>query len=174
MLISEVDRILGVVATIDDWVGRIKARDRGLSAGQLVMSMAECMLSGGDFMCDLDNLARADVAGAELRAVPDAPASTTFIALARRFDQVRIGDLESAVGAMAATWFAALPAPAASSWPPCVPPCWVQARQRGSHRQFIHAVKPGRVTVAGNLGDDVRPGTLASVFRQAGLGGRGR
>lgn len=21
---------------------------------------------------------------------------------------------------------------------------WVQARQRGSHRQFIHAVKPGR------------------------------
>lgn len=51
---------------------------------------------------------------------------------------------------------------------------WVQARQRGSHRQFIHAVKPGRVTVAGNLGDDVRPGTLASVFRQARLRGPGR
>jgi len=51
---------------------------------------------------------------------------------------------------------------------------WVLARQRGSHRQFLHAVKPGRVTVAGNLGDDVRPGTLASVFRQAGLRGPGR
>lgn len=51
---------------------------------------------------------------------------------------------------------------------------WVLARQRGSHRQFIHAVKPGRVTVAGNLGDDVRPGTLDSVLRQAGLGGPGR
>ena len=51
---------------------------------------------------------------------------------------------------------------------------WVLARQRGSHRQFIHAVTPGRVTVAGNLGDDVRPGTLASVLRQAGLGGPGR
>jgi len=51
---------------------------------------------------------------------------------------------------------------------------WVQARQRGSHRQFIHAVKPGRVTVAGNLGDEVRPGTLASALRQAGLKGPGR
>lgn len=108
-LVAEVDRIVGVVDTIDEWVGRIKVRDRGLSAGQLVVTMAECMLAGGDFMCDLDNLARADVAGAELRAVPDAPASTTFIALARRFDDARLGDLESAVGAMAGRWFAALP-----------------------------------------------------------------
>lgn len=108
-LVAELDRILGVVRTIDDWVGRIKDRYRGLSAGQLVVSVAECMLAGGDFMCDLDNIARADVAGSALRAVPDAPASTTFIALARRFDEVRVGDLESAVGAMAATWFAAMP-----------------------------------------------------------------
>ena len=48
---------------------------------------------------------------------------------------------------------------------------WVQSRQRGSHRQFIHAVKRGTVTVAGNLGAEVRPGTLASVLRQAGLKG---
>jgi predicted RNA binding protein YcfA (HicA-like mRNA interferase family) len=51
---------------------------------------------------------------------------------------------------------------------------WVLARQRGSHRQFIHAVKSGRVTVAGNLGDEVRAGTLAAVLRQAGLKGRAR
>ncbi len=51
---------------------------------------------------------------------------------------------------------------------------WVLARQRGSHRQFIHAIKPGRVTVAGNLGADVRPGTLANMLRQAGLKGSGR
>lgn len=107
-LVAEVDRILGVVDTIDDWVGRIKARQRGLTAGQVVVAMAECMLAGGDFMCDLDNLSRADEAGAGLRAVPDAPASTTFIALGRRFDHVRIADVESAVGAMVATWFAAL------------------------------------------------------------------
>lgn len=110
MLVAEVDRIVGVAATIDNWVGRIKQRNRGLSAGQLVLSMAESMLAGGDFMCDLDHL-RADHAGAGLRAVPDAPAPTTFIALAKRFNHARTGDLESAVGAMVTTWFAALPAP---------------------------------------------------------------
>jgi predicted RNA binding protein YcfA (HicA-like mRNA interferase family) len=47
---------------------------------------------------------------------------------------------------------------------------WRLARQRGSHRQFRHATKAGRVTIAGNDGD-VRPGTLASILRQAGLKG---
>lgn len=67
------------------------------------------MLAGGDFMCDLDHL-RADVAGAELRAVPDPPASTTFIALARRFDEVALADLGVAIGSLAAVAFAAYPA----------------------------------------------------------------
>jgi predicted RNA binding protein YcfA (HicA-like mRNA interferase family) len=48
---------------------------------------------------------------------------------------------------------------------------WVEVRQRGSHRQYIHAMKPGRVTVAGNLGVEMRSGTLANVMRQAGLKG---
>ncbi len=48
---------------------------------------------------------------------------------------------------------------------------WVLIRQRGSHRQFKHASKPGRVTVPGNLGDEFKPGTSASVLRQAGLKG---
>lgn len=51
---------------------------------------------------------------------------------------------------------------------------WVLVRQRGSHRQFHHAIKPGTVTVAGNLGAEVRPGTLSSVLHQAGLKGPGR
>ena len=38
-----------------------------------------------------------------------------------------------------------------------------------AHRQFKHPSKPGRVTVSGNLGDDVAPGTLRSILRQAGL-----
>jgi predicted RNA binding protein YcfA (HicA-like mRNA interferase family) len=46
---------------------------------------------------------------------------------------------------------------------------WREVRQRGSHRQYKHPNKPGRVTVPGNLGDEVKPGTLASVLRQAGL-----
>jgi predicted RNA binding protein YcfA (HicA-like mRNA interferase family) len=49
---------------------------------------------------------------------------------------------------------------------------WRLERQRGSHRQYRHASKPGTVTVAGSLGSELKPGTLASVFRQAGLGGR--
>jgi len=40
---------------------------------------------------------------------------------------------------------------------------------RGSHRQFKHAVKPGRVTVAGKPSEDLAPGTLNSIFKQAGL-----
>lgn len=46
---------------------------------------------------------------------------------------------------------------------------WFLARQRGSHRQLHHAAKPGTVTVAGKPSVDVPPGTLASVFKQAGL-----
>ena len=46
---------------------------------------------------------------------------------------------------------------------------WSVVRQRGSHRQFKHATKPGLVTVAGKPGDDVAPGTLNSILKQAGL-----
>ena len=105
------DRILGVASTIDSYVGSIKARRQGLSAGELVLSMAETILAGGDFMIDLDNQARADGAGAALRAVPSPPASTTFIALAKRFDDVTIGDLGCAMGVLVRRAFAALPEP---------------------------------------------------------------
>ncbi|HET6250722.1 MAG TPA: type II toxin-antitoxin system HicA family toxin [Tepidisphaeraceae bacterium] len=46
---------------------------------------------------------------------------------------------------------------------------WAQVGQKGSHRQYRHPTKPGRVTIPGNLGDDVKPGTLNSIKRQAGL-----
>jgi predicted RNA binding protein YcfA (HicA-like mRNA interferase family) len=46
---------------------------------------------------------------------------------------------------------------------------WAVVRQRGSHRQFKHASKPGLVTVAGKPGDDLAPGTFNSVLKQAGL-----
>ena len=48
---------------------------------------------------------------------------------------------------------------------------WYLVATRGSHRQFKHPVKPGRVTVAGKLGDDLAPGTLNSALKQAGLKG---
>jgi predicted RNA binding protein YcfA (HicA-like mRNA interferase family) len=46
---------------------------------------------------------------------------------------------------------------------------WQQVRQKGSHRQFHHSVKPGTVTVAGKPSVDVPPGTLINVLKQAGL-----
>ena len=46
---------------------------------------------------------------------------------------------------------------------------WRLVRQKGSHRQFHHPTKPGTVTIAGGANDDVKPGTLASIRRQAGL-----
>ena len=45
---------------------------------------------------------------------------------------------------------------------------WVLAATRGSHRQYVHASKPGRVTVPGKPSDDLAPGTLNSIRKQAG------
>jgi predicted RNA binding protein YcfA (HicA-like mRNA interferase family) len=46
---------------------------------------------------------------------------------------------------------------------------WTLVMTKGSHRQFKHPTKVGRVTVSGNLGDDMPKGTFGSVRRQAGL-----
>ncbi|WP_445371893.1 type II toxin-antitoxin system HicA family toxin [Methylomonas sp. HW2-6] len=46
---------------------------------------------------------------------------------------------------------------------------WVLIATRGSHRQFKHPSKIGRVTVAGKPSDDLAPGTLNSILKQAGL-----
>ena len=46
---------------------------------------------------------------------------------------------------------------------------WYIIATRGSHRQYKHSSKPGRVTVAGKLSDDMAPGTLNSILKQAGL-----
>jgi predicted RNA binding protein YcfA (HicA-like mRNA interferase family) len=44
---------------------------------------------------------------------------------------------------------------------------WFLVATRGSHRQYKHPSKPGRVTVAGKPSDDMAPGTLNSVLKQA-------
>ena len=46
---------------------------------------------------------------------------------------------------------------------------WRLARTKGSHRQYKHPLKPGRVTVPGKPSDDVAPGTLNSIMKQSGL-----
>ena len=46
---------------------------------------------------------------------------------------------------------------------------WVLVGTRGSHRQYKHGSKPGRVTVPGKPSDDLAPGTQNSILKQAGL-----
>lgn len=46
---------------------------------------------------------------------------------------------------------------------------WILVTIKGSHRQFKHPLKKGRVTIAGNAGDDVAKGTLNSILKQASL-----
>lgn len=46
---------------------------------------------------------------------------------------------------------------------------WYLVTTRGSHRQYKHAHKPGRVTIAGKLADDLAAGTLNSILKQASL-----
>jgi predicted RNA binding protein YcfA (HicA-like mRNA interferase family) len=46
---------------------------------------------------------------------------------------------------------------------------WYLVAIEGSHRQYKHPAKPGRVTIAGNLSHDLAPGTLNSVLKQAQL-----
>jgi predicted RNA binding protein YcfA (HicA-like mRNA interferase family) len=46
---------------------------------------------------------------------------------------------------------------------------WYLDRTRGSHQQYKHPSKSGRVTVAGGPNADLAPGTLSSILKQAGL-----
>ncbi len=45
---------------------------------------------------------------------------------------------------------------------------WVLVSTEGDHRQYRHPTKPGKVTVAGAMNDDLQEGTWKSVQRQAG------
>ena len=46
---------------------------------------------------------------------------------------------------------------------------WFLVTTRGSHRQYKHPVKSGRVTVAGKPSDDLASGTFNSILKQSGL-----
>jgi predicted RNA binding protein YcfA (HicA-like mRNA interferase family) len=46
---------------------------------------------------------------------------------------------------------------------------WAVVATKGSHRQYKHRSKPGRVTIAGHLNHDLAPGTINSILKQAQL-----
>jgi len=46
---------------------------------------------------------------------------------------------------------------------------WYLVATRGSHRQYKHPFKKGRVTIAGKPNDELARGTLNSILKQSGL-----
>jgi predicted RNA binding protein YcfA (HicA-like mRNA interferase family) len=46
---------------------------------------------------------------------------------------------------------------------------WYQVNQEGSHRQYKHPTKKGRVMIAGHSSMDLDPKTQNSILKQAGL-----
>lgn len=46
---------------------------------------------------------------------------------------------------------------------------WFLKEQKGSHAQFIHLTKKGKVTVSVHGKKDFPPKTLSSILKQAGL-----
>src|SRR6266545_106510 len=101
LLVAELADRLDLVGTLDRHIGKIKQRRRGVGGGGLVMALAESMLAGGDFLCDLDTL-RADQAGAALRTVPRPPAPTTAAGLARRFGSEQLAGIEAGLAEVTA------------------------------------------------------------------------
>ena len=67
---------LGVVAALDTAIGAVKRRDRGMSAGQLLVGVASAQLAGAGFWAHLDEQ-RTDQVVAEALTVP-IPASTSM------------------------------------------------------------------------------------------------
>ncbi|MGZ6639946.1 MAG: IS1380 family transposase [Solirubrobacteraceae bacterium] len=73
----------------------VKVRRRGLSPGELVVSLAESQLVGGEFFSDLEEV-RADEAGDGLRAVGRTPSAPTALQRAKDFRRVHCQRVERA------------------------------------------------------------------------------
>ena len=76
-------------------VAPVKQRRRGLSPGELAVSIAEAQLVGAECFDDIQDV-RADRAGAELRAVAQTPSPPTARQLACRFKPTHIRAIERA------------------------------------------------------------------------------
>lgn len=98
---------LGVTAALDDAVGVIKQRDRGLSAGEFLVAVAQAQMFGAEFWTGLDRR-RSDTAGEALSAVAT-PASTTAVELAGRFGRFQLAGIEEGIGEIVCRVIGSLP-----------------------------------------------------------------
>jgi hypothetical protein len=98
---GELARRVGLAELIDAELGLerrarpVKVRRRGLSPGELVVSLAECQLVGGSFFDHIEDV-RADRAGAALRAVAQTPAAPAALQNAKRFRRCHVQRIERA------------------------------------------------------------------------------
>jgi hypothetical protein len=92
-----VDRV-GVATALDAGIGPVKRRDRGMTGGELLVSLASCQMAGGDHLVSLDRL-RADTAGQELVSSPT-PASTTAAGVAGRFNPEHLAGIEAGIAVL--------------------------------------------------------------------------
>lgn len=46
---------------------------------------------------------------------------------------------------------------------------WYEIKQVGSHRQYKHPTKPGKVTIPEHKGKDINLQVVKSILKQAGL-----
>jgi hypothetical protein len=106
--VAELVGRLGVTAALDDAVGLIKQRDRGLSAGQFLVAVAQAQMCGAQFWTGLDRR-RADTAGEALSVVAT-PASTTAVDLADRFGPAQLAGIEEGIGEITGRVVGLLPA----------------------------------------------------------------
>jgi hypothetical protein len=94
--VTELVERLDVVDRVDAAVGPIKVRDRGFTAGQVLVGMAAAQLCGEEFLVGLDRH-RADLAGQALTPVAGL-ASTTAAGLARKFGDGQWAAVETGLG----------------------------------------------------------------------------
>jgi hypothetical protein len=106
--VAELVGRLGVIAALDDGVGSVKQRDRGLSAGEFLVAVAQAQMLGAQFWVGLDRR-RADTAGEALSVVA-APASTTAVEFAQRFGPAQLAGIEEGIGEIACRVVGLLPA----------------------------------------------------------------
>jgi hypothetical protein len=99
---GELARRLGLGALIDGELSverrarPVKVRRRGLSPGELVVSLAECQLVGGAFFDHVRDV-RGDSAGAPLRAVAGTPSAPAALQNAKRFRRCHLQRVERAM-----------------------------------------------------------------------------
>jgi hypothetical protein len=101
VVVSALERRLGMTATLDDHIGPVKERDRGWTGGEFMTSLATLHLLGHDQLVGFDRM-RADEVGDGISPVP-APAATTAATLAARRGQPEREGIETASAQLTAT-----------------------------------------------------------------------